>query len=590
MTVASALADLVKRPVDLLVKRWNWKAAVTSSVIRGLIFFTANITSGWRAAFGAMLAEYFYRALTSGFYGAITQHISGAEPAWEAAACAMVILPLSSHSLEFLVHWLRHTPHLKASIISSMSFTVISTLFNFYVMRRGTMVVGENAASLGSDLRAMPRMIARFVSAGPLWGLARYPVKTLHLTNAWHATSGGVGTFYKALFDAANREGHWMRLIVPGPETRIEKVGQFGMIYYLQAGLAPLDHSYRMLLPHRYLFPNTAIQRIINHERPDLIEIAEKYTLLYLGGLVRTSRLPGVRTRPVVVGASHERMDENVAAYVSRNEAARRFCRWYMKWLYFPMFDHHITFSEHTAEELIEASHGHKVRRGIWVTPMGVDCELFNLPRRTENGGITRLLYAGRLSPEKNVLLLVDMMARLDPREFRLSIAGDGPLRGAMQSRPLPHVAYLGHIADRAELAAVYAGADIFVHPNPNEPFGIAPLEAMAAGLALIAPDSGGVASYANSANAWLVRAEAGPMADCAREIRASPALTAAKTEAARQTAREFDWTVVTSRFLKLYEELTVITKNSHLQSALYRDAGLQEQNTAKMFEIVIVL
>jgi hypothetical protein len=169
MTVHAALLDLLKRPVGLLVKRWNWKAAVSSSLIRGLIFFFANAASGWRAAAGAMLAEYSYRALTSGFYGAITQHISGAEPEWEAAACAMVVLPLSSHSLEFLVHWLRHTPHLKASIVSSMLFTVISTLFNFYAMRRGTMVVGENAASIGSDLRAMPRVIAGFVSAGPLW-------------------------------------------------------------------------------------------------------------------------------------------------------------------------------------------------------------------------------------------------------------------------------------------------------------------------------------------------------------------------------------------------------------------------------------
>ncbi len=137
--------------------------------MRGLIFFFANASAGWRAAEGAMLAEHCYRAVTSGFYGAMTQHISEAPPEWAAALCAMIVLPLSSHSLEFLVHWLRHTPHLRASIISSMTFTVFSTLFNFYAMRRGAMVVGENAASIGDDLRAMPRMIAGFVSAGPLW-------------------------------------------------------------------------------------------------------------------------------------------------------------------------------------------------------------------------------------------------------------------------------------------------------------------------------------------------------------------------------------------------------------------------------------
>jgi len=122
-----------------------------------------------RAAFGAMAAEWMYRAIASGFYGAITQHISEVEPEWEAAVCLIILLPLSSHSIEFLVHWLRHTPDLKTSIVSSISFTVISTLFNFYAMRRGAMVVGANAASIAADLRAMPRVIAGFVAAGPLW-------------------------------------------------------------------------------------------------------------------------------------------------------------------------------------------------------------------------------------------------------------------------------------------------------------------------------------------------------------------------------------------------------------------------------------
>ncbi len=392
-------------------------------------------------------------------------------------------------------------------------------------------------------------------------------MKTLHLTSAWHATSGGVGTFYKALFDAANRKGHLMRLVVPGPETRVERVGAFGLIYYLQSRPAPFDRHYRILLPHRYLFPGTAIQRIINEEHPDLIEISEKYTLPWLGGLVRTRRLPGVQVRPVVVGASHERMDENVAAYISGGKAAARFCRLYMKWIYFPMFDHHLTFSEHTAGELIEASRGHKIRRGIWVTPMGVDCSLFHPERRTPGTGVTRLLYAGRLAPEKNLPLLMDVMDRLDPRHYHLTIAGEGPLLADILRRELPHITLLGHIADRSALAAVYANADVFVHPNPREPFGIAPFEAMAAGVALVAPGSGGLTAYANESNAWLANADAQSMAAVIERIRADSAAAALRVRTARRTAESFDWPLVTQRFLKLYEELTEITKNSTLQS-----------------------
>src|SRR5579863_7092596 len=123
MTLSAALLQLAVHPMESLVRRWNWKAAFMSAFVRAWIFFIANFTAGWRAAAGAMLAEYAYRAITSGFYGALTQNFSRVQPAWQAILAAMILLPLSSHSLEFLVHWLRHTPHIRASMISSVSFT-----------------------------------------------------------------------------------------------------------------------------------------------------------------------------------------------------------------------------------------------------------------------------------------------------------------------------------------------------------------------------------------------------------------------------------------------------------------------------------
>ena len=375
-----------------------------------------------------------------------------------------------------------------------------------------------------------------------------------------------------------------MRLVVPGVETRVEKAGDFGLIYHVAAPLAPLDRNYRMIYPHRFLFPRTAIQRILNEEQPDLLEIGEKYTLPYLGGLVRTGRLPGVRVRPVVIGSSHERIDEDVAAWLSGGPAAKSFCRWYMKSIYFPMFDHHVTFSAHTAEELVEASRGHKVRRGIWVSPMGVDCEQFGPERRSAAGRAELLrklgagehaailLYAGRLSPEKNVMLLVDMMARLDPRDFRLCIAGTGPLAEQIASeaarRGIGGITCLGHIGDRAALADLYANADIFVHPNPREPFGIAPLEAMASGLAVMAPDSGGVTSYANEENACLLNPDADSFASAATFIRANPHVRAKKIRAARETAEQYRWTKVTGRLLNLYQEIIEITRDKRRSAA----------------------
>lgn len=403
-------------------------------------------------------------------------------------------------------------------------------------------------------------------------------MKTLHLTNAWHPASGGIATFYRALLEAANREGHFMRLVVPGESTRVEEAGPFGRIYYLESPHAPFDTNYRILYPHRFLFPGTAIQRILNEERPDLVEISEKYSLIYLGGLLRTRRLPGVSLRPAVVGVSHERMDRNMAVYLNRSAVARGFCRLYMRWIYFPMFDHHITVSRHIAEELIPASRGHKVRRGIWVCPMGVDCELFHPARRSADsrqrlltslnasGETTILLYAGRLSPEKNLALLVDMMSRLECGDFLLLIAGAGieldELRHRCVRRNLQNVFFLGHIGDRDALADLYANADIFVHPNPREPFGIAPLEAMAAGLAVIAPNSGGLVSYANESNAWLANPNPEEFAAAARLIRADAPGRRRKTAAARATAEAFHWRHITTGLLQLYRDIAATARD----------------------------
>ena len=169
MSPRTAVLRLVTSPHEVLVRRWNWKSALSSSLIRGTIFLCANLTSGWRAAAGAMFAEWAYRALTSGFYGAITELLGEVEPEWQGSMLAAFFLVLLPHSLELAVHWLRHTPHLKASIISSVIFTIFSTLFNLYSMRRGLLIVGAHRRPFLDDLRAMPRAIAGFCAVIPIW-------------------------------------------------------------------------------------------------------------------------------------------------------------------------------------------------------------------------------------------------------------------------------------------------------------------------------------------------------------------------------------------------------------------------------------
>lgn len=154
---------LLREPFSILVKRWNWKSALLSSLCRAAIFFLANLPAGLAAALAAMQTELLFRAVSSGFYGALTESFREAEPPWAATVAVAVCLPLANHSLEFLVHWMRGTRKLVPSILTSVGFTLLSTLFNFYAMRRGALVVGQGRRSLAQDLCSMPVLLLDFI-------------------------------------------------------------------------------------------------------------------------------------------------------------------------------------------------------------------------------------------------------------------------------------------------------------------------------------------------------------------------------------------------------------------------------------------
>ena len=327
------------------------------------------------------------------------------------------------------------------------------------------------------------------------------------------------------------------------------------------------------------------------------MECCDRYTLNYLAALLRRGWLLGPSYRPAVVGLHCERLDDNVATYVSRHSVAKAFCRWYLRWLTFPMFDHHIAVSDYVAGELRQVAQGHDVRRGVWVRPPGVASgvfrpELRSLQRRTQLESLSRapegstlLLYVGRLAPEKNLELLVETMIRLEeasPGAFHLVVAGEGALRPALErecaTRIPGAVCFLGHIRDRDTLADLYANCDIFVHPNPREPFGIAPLEAMASGLALVASRTGGVRQYADSSNAWLAEPSPEAFARAIEMIRSDPVACCARQRGARATAERFNWEKVTDSYFDLYDELHALVCGSRrvptLAPAFYSTAG----------------
>jgi alpha-1,6-mannosyltransferase len=307
------------------------------------------------------------------------------------------------------------------------------------------------------------------------------------------------------------------------------------------------------------------------------VEVCDKFALSCVLIILRRNWIKGV-SPAVLVGLSCERLDDNVSAYISQSQFARSLANWYLNKMYVTRFDCHISNSDYTAGELKQAL-SNRPEIQVHVRPMGVHCGGFSPSRRSASGresllrrisvaaGDARsprlLLYVWRLSPEKNIDVLVNMMEILAAEasaEHHLLFAGDGPRAASLQrmaDRQAPgRIHFLGYIASREDLADLYANCDALVHPNPRESFGIAPLESMASGLPVVAPRAGGILSYANARNAWLVEPAGVGLAGSVREVFADDAARAAKIEQATRTAANFDWPQVASVFFELYDDL----------------------------------
>ena len=177
--------------------------------------------------------------------------------------------------------------------------------------------------------------------------------------------------------------------------------------------------------------------------------------------------------------------------------------------------------------------------RQIEVVASGVE-----LPAETgEEADPPEVLYAGRLSPEKGVLELVEAA-----QEMNLVVAGDGPLRG--------RVPMARGFVPPAELAELYGRAAVVACPSHREGFGVACLEAMAHGRPVVAGAVGGLLDLVvNGETGILVAPGNVPALRAALErLLADPELRRRMGEAGRRRAADhFSWGAVTRKTLDVY-------------------------------------
>lgn len=398
-------------------------------------------------------------------------------------------------------------------------------------------------------------------------------MKIVDVCEFYAERGGGVRSYVNRKLEAGRAHGVEVVIIAPGPEDRTEaRLG--GTIRWVAGPPMPFDPRYFVL--HR----EAAVHRILDEERPDLIEGSSVWTSGWFaaryqarratggGAPRRTPRVLVFHQDPVAVyphtlldrwvpRASIDRAAAPVWSYV-RSLAAR--------------FDATIVAGDWLAERL----GGFGIKAPIAV-PFGIAKATFRSDRRSADvrrallakTGLDPATYAddgprradllvavSRHHPEKRlgtVIGAVSAIGALRGRPAGLVIFGDGPLRRRVErlAARVPHVHVAGVSRDADELADALASSDAFVHGSAAETYGLVVAEALASGLPLVVPSVGGAADLASPA--W---AETYPPGDSAALAEAAARLLARRESAAAAArgARDLRVLDVSDHFTRLFD------------------------------------
>ena len=272
------------------------------------------------------------------------------------------------------------------------------------------------------------------------------------------------------------RRGHEPLVIAPQPPPRVR--GFLGELPYPVVRIPSLPMpGYPQI---RLGLPTPAVTAAIRRHGAHLVHLASPFVLGAWGqAAAKALTLPSVAVYQTDVGAYAR------AYRIGTTERAA--------WRWIRSVHNAAARTLAPSTEAVAALVAHGVER-VHLWRRGVDDLRFH-PRH-RSAGIRRALapdgevlvgFVGRLAVEKQVELLAGV-ARL-PR-VRLVLVGDGPAAAALR-HALPTAVFLG-TRHGAQLARIYASLDVFAHTGPYETFGQAVQEAMASGLPVVAPASGG--------------------------------------------------------------------------------------------------
>jgi glycosyltransferase involved in cell wall biosynthesis len=310
-------------------------------------------------------------------------------------------------------------------------------------------------------------------------------VRILFLSDVFLPRVNGVSTSIQTFRQALERHGHTVDLVAPGYGG--EDVGEPG-VHRVRGMRVPRDPEDRIVTPG-------SMVRRVESLGPSGFEVVHVHTpfAAHRAGVV-ISRRHGV----ALVETFHTMLDEYAEHYLPL--VPRRLSR--------SLVRRYLVRQARRARRVIAPSRAlrdrltsYGISTPIDVIPTGLDPGAFEAGNRGAMRGRLGLAdaapivaYVGRLAHEKNILRVLEvMLAVLDrlPRAHAV-FAGLGPALETLERRVagsafVDRVHWLGYLDRRTELPDLYAAADVLLFASLTETQGLVPLEAMAAGLPLVA-------------------------------------------------------------------------------------------------------
>ncbi|HMK35769.1 MAG TPA: glycosyltransferase, partial [Desulfomonilaceae bacterium] len=178
-----------------------------------------------------------------------------------------------------------------------------------------------------------------------------------------------------------------------------------------------------------------------------------------------------------------------------------------------------------------------------------------------------RLVFAGRFNPQKNLIFLVRVLERISDSDWVMDILGDGPMRPQVveevRKAGLENRVHFHGWVEPGMVEDVMSRSDILFLPSLSEGLPVVGVRALAAGLAIVGSDVGGIDDCVNNGkNGFLCRVnDFEPFENALRTLLTSDECLTSMKQESRKFAEKFDIRTVVARFEKMFQAAALSKK-----------------------------